>query len=451
MKLSQLTLTAAGLFALTWISFSPDTQGFSTIGGSLGGGQRDYRVFNNFSDATANNNTNTTTASFPGYAGAPMAIWKASVEWGSGLHGSGLGDGSQPGDLGTGLGNFDPSWQGLANGVGTTNDNVHSELAGNGGGVLAFTETPIGNGWRIRYYSNWTWHDGPNGNHNGIDLQGVACHEYGHALGLGHTGVAGATMLPSISGNGSPARSINFDDAAGVQFIYGPIDPGKPLITGVALSAGQVIVSGSNFDTSDNQVWFTQAGSGGDGTPVKIFVVPSSMGGTMITLALPANAGSGDVLVRNQIGGHASHSNAWPFDVDADSCLSPSNYCVGGVHSEGPGARLSSIGDPSVSTNAFTLENNAGPSNKSGLFYYGPNQIQTVFGDGFRCVGGSTKRLPVIQTDGTGYATYSPNLQTLPNIAVGMTQNFQFWFRDPMGPGGTGFNLSDGLSVLFCE
>ena len=28
--------------------------------------------------------------------------------------------------------------------------------------------------------------------------------------------------------------------------------------------------------------------------------------------------------------------------------------------------------------------------------------------------------------------------------------HFQFWYRDPFGPGGGGFNLSDGLSVTFC-
>ena len=35
-------------------------------------------------------------------------------------------------------------------------------------------------------------------------------------------------------------------------------------------------------------------------------------------------------------------------------------------------------------------------------------------------------------------------------INPGSTWNFQFWFRDPMGPGGNGFNLSDGLQVDFC-
>ena len=35
-------------------------------------------------------------------------------------------------------------------------------------------------------------------------------------------------------------------------------------------------------------------------------------------------------------------------------------------------------------------------------------------------------------------------------ITVGSSWNFQFWYRDPAGPGGTGFNLSDGLHAIFC-
>jgi len=452
MKLSQLTLTATGLFAMAWISLAPETQGFSKIGGSLGATQRDFRIFNNFTDATANDNTNSTN-SFPRFDGAEMAIWKGVVEWGSTLHHIGNGDPTQVGDLGSGGGNFDGSMQGNANGIGGTNDNIHSEIGGNGGGVLAYCETPISNGWRIRYYQNWTWADGPQGGGGGvIDLQGVACHEYGHAIGLGHSGVGGATMLPSISGNGSAQRSISADDAAGVQCIYGTIDPGKPSITDLTVpSAGTVVITGTNFHANVNQVWFTQAGSGGNGNPVMAIDVPSTAGGTVITVALPGNAGSGDVLVRNNNGGHTSISNAWPIDVDDVTCVVPSNYCVGAPHSEGPGATLSSLGQPSVLTNNFTLEVNDTPANKSGLFYYGPNQIQSPFGDGSRCVGGSTQRLPVFQTDGVGYGTYQPNLQTLPNIVSGGTQNFQFWYRDPMGPGGSGFNLSDGLSVTFCD
>ena len=449
MKITQLTLTATGLFAAAWLGLSTETQGFSTIPGTLGTGQRDFRIFDNFTDAQANNNT-IENVNFPGYTGAEMAIWKGVIEWGSLLHGTGNGDPSQTGDLGSGGANFDASFQGNANGVGTTNQNIHSELGGNGGGVLAFCETPISDGWRIRYYQNWLWQDGPGTSFgSGIDLQGVACHEYGHALGLGHSNVGGATMLPSISGNGTNARSINFDDAAGVQFKYGVIDGGKPIITAVAVSGTNVTILGSNFHGSDNDIWFTQAGTGGTGTPVTVSNVGSSAGGTRIDVTLPGAAGPGDILVRNQNGTHSSISNAWPFDPE--SCSPPVNYCVAAAHSEGPGAIMGLIGTASVADNNFTLEVNDAPANKSGIFYYGPNQIQTSFGDGFRCVGGATKRLPIVTTDFVGYASFTLDLSTAPNISAGANQNFQFWFRDPMGPGGNGFNTSDGLAVLFCD
>jgi hypothetical protein len=34
---------------------------------------------------------------------------------------------------------------------------------------------------------------------------------------------------------------------------------------------------------------------------------------------------------------------------------------------------------------------------------------------------------------------------------VGTTQVFQFWFRDPEHPDGTGWGLSDALEVQFCQ
>ncbi len=43
------------------------------------------------------------------------------------------------------------------------------------------------------------------------------------------------------------------------------------------------------------------------------------------------------------------------------------------------------------------------------------------------------------------YTTLAPG-----SIAAGVIRNFQFWHRDPTGPGKTGFNLSDALNVKFC-
>ncbi|MFT4537637.1 MAG: hypothetical protein ACI835_000067 [Planctomycetota bacterium] len=65
------------------LSSSVETSGAFTLAGwSLDLGQRDFRVFDNSMDQEANDSPSS-DSSFPGYQGATMAIWKASVEWGS--------------------------------------------------------------------------------------------------------------------------------------------------------------------------------------------------------------------------------------------------------------------------------------------------------------------------------------------------------------------------------
>ena len=89
---SLLALSGLGAaFGLVASLSTPvDTSGWSLIGGSLGVGQRDFRVFNNFTDASANNNT-TPDPDFPSATGATQAIWKGHIEWASGWY-LGVGD-----------------------------------------------------------------------------------------------------------------------------------------------------------------------------------------------------------------------------------------------------------------------------------------------------------------------------------------------------------------------
>ena len=46
-----------------------------------------------------------------------------------------------------------------------------------------------------------------------------------------------------------------------------------------------------------------------------------------------------------------------------------------------------------MGANDFTLITRDLPSGVPGLYYFGPNQIQVPFGEGFRCVGGATQRI----------------------------------------------------------
>lgn len=435
---------------LSLVGSAVDLQAFSVLGFSLELEARDFRVFNNFADPQANDNQ-ASDPNFPGHQGAVMAIWKASVEWGCTLHGDGGGDPHQPGDLGSGGANFDAIFQGEANSVGSINSNTHSAISSLPGGVIAMSEGGAG-GWRIRYNDSWTWSDGPGGIvHDGeLDLQSVATHEYGHVVGIGHSSVSGATM--GVSSLGVDARSLEADDSAAIQAVYGVCSVSKPLISGISIQPTQIQIAGSNFDSTANEVWFTPAGTLSDGVPIKVVGLTSN--GSLIQVSIPSGAGSGDLFVRVPGTGGASLSTPWPVDLGTP-CATPENYCAVSSNSVGLGALISSSGSVSLASADLVLLIQGCPANKPGLFYYGPDQVDLPFGEGRRCVGGSVFRLAPVITNQSGSVSQALDFSAAPlgsgagQATPGSAWNFQFWYRDPFG-GSVGFNTSDGLSVAFC-
>jgi len=290
---------------------------FSKIGGSLNDTQRDVRLHDNFLDVNANANT-TPAAQFPGFTGAELAIWKGIVEWGSELHGDGTGDPLSGNALGNGTANFDAFWAGNASGIGTNNNNIVSSLADcGGGGTLAFTETPISDGWRIRFCDEWNWDDGPGTISNRWDIQGVMCHEYGHALGLGHSTVNGATMFPSGSPGQTSIRSIATDDTNGIVCVYGTASVTKPHIDATVANpgGGTLTIYGTNFSASNNEVWFTNSAITATGVDPIVKVTGVSSNGTDMTVFMPVGAGPGDVMVKKPGSGGSVLSNAFPTDL----------------------------------------------------------------------------------------------------------------------------------------
>ena len=64
---------------------------------------------------------------------------------------------------------------------------------------------------------------GSNGCSGGFYIEDIAAHEFGHALGLGHSNVTGTTMYPSVSSCNAGNRTLEADDIAGVRFLYPPV------------------------------------------------------------------------------------------------------------------------------------------------------------------------------------------------------------------------------------
>ncbi len=205
---------------------------YSTFCGKHGGNEATYFVNPNFADAAAGSQ-----------ASQIAAITSAADTW-------------------TQAGGADFRWNyGGTTGVTSVNtgDGVNAVFAvpDSGGSTLAVTYCSAGiggsiTGFDILFYDGdktWASNEVAGGQY---DLEGVACHELGHALGLGHSNVNGATMYPSTSAGRTDLRSIEADDKAGIQSIYGiPSDP--PDVTGVSPTSGpvrggnDVVVTGTNF------------------------------------------------------------------------------------------------------------------------------------------------------------------------------------------------------------
>ncbi|TDJ69595.1 MAG: choice-of-anchor B family protein [Planctomycetota bacterium] len=129
------------------------------------------------------------------------------------------------------------------------------------------------------------------------------------------------------------------------------------------------------------------------------------------------------------------------------------NYCTAVANSTGVPAVIASAGTLDVATNDFELRAWDLPSAQTGVFFYGADQVQQIFGNGILCVGGTFYRLDVVQADIWGFASYTVDFNNPPHpsgqVLPGSSWNFQFWYRDPAA-GGAFFNLSEGLAVTFC-
>ena len=100
--------------------------------------------------------------------------------------------------------------------------------------------------------------------------------------------------------------------------------------------------------------------------------------------------------------------------------------------------RLLAVGDAAAAAAAVVLAGDERPRRLLGAL---------------RCVGGQSTRLGVQNSGSFGFIETSVDLSDPAYqgaIQIGNSLNFQLWYRDPSG-GPEGWNLSNGLSVNFCQ
>jgi hypothetical protein len=108
---------------------------------------------------------------------------------------------------------------------------------------------------------------GGTGCSGGFYVEDVATHEFGHALGLGHSTVSGATMYPSLGYCSTGARWLEEDDKQGVEALYPSAStntaPQVQILTpssGVSFGEGASLTfSGSASDKEDGDIGYRLA------------------------------------------------------------------------------------------------------------------------------------------------------------------------------------------------
>jgi len=81
----------------------------------------------------------------------------------------------------------------------------------------------------------FTFFTGTSGCSGGFYIEDIVTHEFGHALGLGHSTLPAATMYPSTSQCNMNNRTLDADDIAGVRFLYPPAGSAPPKPTGLRI------------------------------------------------------------------------------------------------------------------------------------------------------------------------------------------------------------------------
>ncbi len=133
---------------------------------------------------------------------------------------------------------FQFAFAGLTAQTTNTNDGINLVMFRNAssGSALAttyswFSSTRIIDADIVFWDAGYQFVTGTSGCSGSFFIEDVATHEFGHALGLGHSTVVAATMYPSISTCSQLSRALDADDIAAIRALYPPgaLPPAPPV------------------------------------------------------------------------------------------------------------------------------------------------------------------------------------------------------------------------------
>ena len=200
--------------------------------------------------------------------------------------------------------------------------------------------------------------------------------------------------------------------------------------------------------------------SGLDGTELYFYQRYAYFGWQLAFLGDTDGDGFPEIASSSEQGG-SEPGNGPGFVEIVSPCALPSQvYCELSPNSVGPGARIRFAGSSSQAAGIASIGVAGAVPGQSGLFFYGPSRSSSPFGDGVLCVAAGAYGLfrlgppAAVAPDGTASRALTlvagPGLPALGELAAGSSWHFQFWYRDPGGPGGSGFNLSDACTLVVC-
>jgi hypothetical protein len=142
-------------------------------------------------------------------------------------------------------------------------------------------------------------------------------------------------------------------------------------------------------------------------------------------------------------------------DVDTTSGGTADSYCQATLNSQGNAAAIGYGGSLNLAQSTFALSVTGQilHPNGFGMFTFGTAPYNVPFANGYLCISpfgpGGIQRMPVqALSQPTLILAMEDASGQFAQLTPGATWYFQFWYRDP-NAGGSNFNLSNGLHVVF--